>query len=127
MNERQHTQRGSETLNEYYERLREKSDREDLVMFINACFAATRQNEFYTDRFEQSVSIDFLHQYVMNNYRRIYARTIASGINHFNRAEIIANLLASGAPATRLSHMHWSPIGPVMGSCCRLWCADKFA
>ena len=99
MNERQHTQRGSETLNEYYERLREKSDREDLVMFINACFAATRQNEFYTDRFEQSVSIDFLHQYVMNNYRRIYARTIASGINHFNRAKIIANLLASGAPA----------------------------
>ena len=87
-----------ETLDEYYDRLREKSDREDLVMFINACFAATRQNEYYTDRFEQSVSIDFLHRYVMNNYRRIYARTIASGINDFNRAEIIANLLADGAP-----------------------------
>lgn len=67
-------------------------------MFINACFAATRQNEYYTDRFEQSVSIDFLHQYVMTNYRRIYARTIASGINHFNQAQVIANLLASGAP-----------------------------
>lgn len=101
MNEHQNIQRRNETLKEYYERLREKSDREDLVMFINACFAATRQNEFYTDRFEQSVSIDFLHHYVMNNYRRIYARTIASGINHFNRAEIIVNLLAGGAPADR--------------------------
>ena len=38
----------------------------------------------------------------MNNYCRIYARTIASGINHFNRAEIIANLLAGGAPTDPL-------------------------
>ena len=99
LNDRANSKRDNETLSDYYDRLREKSDREDLVMFINACFAATRQNEFYTDRFEQSVSIDFLHRYVMNNYRRIYARTIASGINDFNRAQIIANLLAGGAPA----------------------------
>jgi len=98
LKDRANSKRDDETLNEYYDRLSEKSDREDLVMFINACFAATRQNEFYTDRFEQSVSIDFLHRYVMTNYRRIYARTIASGINHFNQAQIIANLLASGAP-----------------------------
>ena len=91
--------RPGETIEEYYLRLGEKSDHEDLVMFINACFAATRQNEYYTDRFEQSVSIDFLHQYVMTNYRQIYARSVASGINHFNQAKIIENLLASGAPA----------------------------
>lgn len=89
----------NESIDDYYRRLGERSDREDLVMFINACFAATRQNEYYTDRFEQSISIDFLHRYVMTNYRRIYARAIASGINHFNQAQIVGNLLASGAPA----------------------------
>ena len=98
MNDRTINRREEESLDDYYQRLREKSDREDLVMFINACFAATRQNEYYTDRFEQSVSIEFLHLYVLHNYRQIYARTIASGINHFNQAQIILNLLASGAP-----------------------------
>lgn len=91
-------QRSDESLTDFYQRLGERSDREDLVMFINACFAATRQNEFYTDRFEQTVSIEFLHRYVMTNYRRIYARSLAAGINHFNQAEIILNLLQSGAP-----------------------------
>jgi len=90
--------RNIETLHEYYDRLREKSEREDLVMFVNTCFAATRQNEYYTDRYEVSVSIEFLHQYVMVNYRRLYARALAAGINHFNQAFIIVNLLASGAP-----------------------------
>ena len=93
------TRRIQESLNDYYERLREKCEREDLVMFVNACFAATRQNEYYTDRYEPSVSIDFLHRYVMTNYRRLYARTIAAGINHFNQALIIRNLLQTGAPA----------------------------
>ena len=93
------TQLPGESLEDYYKRLGEKSDREDLVMFINACFAATRQNEYYTDRFEQSVSIDFLHRYVMTNYRRTYARALSAGINHFNQAQVIFNLLQSGAPA----------------------------
>ncbi len=87
-----------ESLNNSFERLREKCEREDLVMFINACFAATRQNEFYTDQYKVSVSIEFLHLYVMTNYRRLYARTIAAGINHFNQSLIILNLLQSGAP-----------------------------
>lgn len=81
------------------DRLRERCEREDLVMFINACFAATRQNEFYTDLYQASVSIEFLHQYVLINYRRLYARTLAAGINHFNQLQIIFNLLQSGAPA----------------------------
>tara|TARA_R110002095_G_scaffold179193_2_gene156412 strand:- start:33196 stop:34665 length:1470 start_codon:yes stop_codon:yes gene_type:complete len=81
------------------EQLREQCEREDLVMFINACFAATRQNEFYTDQYRMSVSIEFLHQYVLINYRLLYSRTLAAGINHFNQLQIIFNLLQAGAPA----------------------------
>ena len=83
---------------DHYALLREKSEREDLVMFINACFAATGQSEYYTDGRSLSVSIAFLHQYVLANYRRVYSRVLAAGINHFNRAMIVRNLLHSGAP-----------------------------
>jgi hypothetical protein len=69
--------------------------REDLVMFINACFSCTGQREFYTSAREQAVSIDFLHQYILGNYRRLYARTLAAGINHFNQSLIIINLLSN--------------------------------
>ena len=74
-------------------------EREDLVMFINACFACTGQREFYSERPDQQVSVDFLHQYTVGNYRRLYARTLAVGVNHFNQAMIIQNLLAAGSPA----------------------------
>lgn len=70
--------------------------REDLVMFINACLSCTGQREFYDDASGQKVSIDFLHQYILGNYRLLYARTLAAGINHFNQAQIILNLLATG-------------------------------
>lgn len=70
--------------------------REDLVMFINACLSCTGQREFYDDAYGQQVSIDFLHQYILGNYRLLYARTLAAGINHFNQAQIILNLLATG-------------------------------
>ncbi len=83
---------------EHYERMREKSEREDIVMFVNACFAATGQNEYYSDRYTDAVSIDFLHQYVLANYRTVYARALAAGINHFSQAFIIRNLLRAGAP-----------------------------
>ncbi|HRC57335.1 MAG TPA: hypothetical protein PKU97_15485, partial [Kofleriaceae bacterium] len=82
----------------------ERVEREDMVMFINACFACSGQREFYSDARGQSVSIDFLHQYILGNYRRLYARALAAGINHFNKAQVIVNLLASGkdtAPAQR--------------------------
>lgn len=81
--------------------LRERCEREDLLMFINSGFAATRQNEFYTDLYRPSVSIEFLHRYVLINYRLLYARTLAAGINHFNQQQIIFNLLQAGAPANR--------------------------
>jgi hypothetical protein len=77
----------------------ERVTREDLVTFINACFACTGQREFYADAGGQAVSIDFLHAYMLGNYRRLYARSLAAGINHYNQGEIIARLLASGREA----------------------------
>ncbi|AKU98459.1 hypothetical protein AKJ09_05123 [Labilithrix luteola] len=74
----------------------ERVAREDMVMFINACFACTGQKEFYGDARGQGVSIDFLHEYILGNYRRLYARSLAAGINHFNKGHVITNLLATG-------------------------------
>ncbi|WP_373372047.1 hypothetical protein [Nannocystis radixulma] len=67
---------------------------EDLVVFLNACFCCTGQREFYSDGHAQTVSIEFLHDYIRGNYRRLYARTLAAGVNHFNRARIVTELLA---------------------------------
>ncbi|MFT3768960.1 MAG: hypothetical protein QM820_26265 [Minicystis sp.] len=74
----------------------ERVTREDLVMFINACFACTGQREFYADAAGQQVSIDFLHDYILGNYRLLYARALAAGINHFSQATAIVRLLATG-------------------------------
>jgi hypothetical protein len=74
----------------------ERVAREDLVTFINACFACSGQREFYSDDQGQAVSIDFLHEYVAGNYRRLYARALAAGINHYNQSEAILRLLATG-------------------------------
>lgn len=82
-------------MNEHDARVR-RVTREDLVMFVNACFACTRQSEFYSDAQGQAVSIGFLHDYIRGNYRRLYVRTLAAGINHFNQTQIVFNLLASG-------------------------------
>jgi hypothetical protein len=82
----------------------QRVEREDLLMFINACFACTGQREFYSDGFGQSVSIDFLHRYILGNYRMLYARTLACGVNDFNQSLIIQHLLQSGkdtAPTQR--------------------------
>lgn len=70
--------------------------REDLTMFINACFACTGQREFYGSKYSPRVSIAFLHEYILGNYRLLYARTLSTGINHFNQAQIILNLLETG-------------------------------
>ncbi|GGJ87309.1 hypothetical protein [Deinococcus aquiradiocola] len=70
--------------------------REDLILFLNAAFACTGQREFYHTADEQRVSVQFLHAYILGNYRRLYARTLAAGVNDFNAAEIIVNLLRSG-------------------------------
>lgn len=70
--------------------------REDLILFLNACFACTGQREFYDTAESQRVSVAFLHAYVCGNYRCLYARTLAAGINHFNQAAILFNLLSTG-------------------------------
>lgn len=80
-------------------RLSNASDRvarEDLLLFVNACFACTGQREFYGDGRGQRVSLDFLHRYIAGNYRDLYAQVLALGVNHLNRALIVRNLLASG-------------------------------
>lgn len=82
----------------------EQIGREDLVLFINSCFACTGQDEFYGGSDGQAVSIAFLHEYILGNYRRLYARTLAAGVNHYNQGLILLNLLASGqglSPAAR--------------------------
>lgn len=78
-------------------------EREDLVMFINACLSCTGQREFYDDAWGQKLSLDFLHDYILGNYRLLYARTLAAGINHFNQSQIILKLLATGR-LTRPEH-----------------------
>ncbi|QDV41182.1 hypothetical protein Enr13x_10200 [Stieleria neptunia] len=88
----------SQSRDEIYAAQKEASEREDLVMFINACFAATGQAEYYCSRSYGRVSIDFLHSYVLANYRRVYRRVLAAGVNDFNRARIVLKLLAAGAP-----------------------------
>jgi hypothetical protein len=70
--------------------------REDLVLFINAALACTGQREFYDDAYGQRLSLNFLHDYILGNYRRLYARILAAGVNHLNQAEIILKLLATG-------------------------------
>lgn len=74
----------------------ERVAREDLILFINACFSCTGQAEFYGGADGQEVAIGFLHEYILGNYRRLYARTLAAGINHFNQGLILLNLLATG-------------------------------
>lgn len=87
-----------QTRDDIYAAQKEASEREDLVMFINACFAATGQTEYYSSRNCGRVSIDFLHSYVLANYRAVYRRVLAAGVNDFNRARIVLKLLAAGAP-----------------------------
>ncbi len=80
----------------YFALPEEEVAREDLLMFINACLSCTGQREFYDDAYGQKVSLDFLHDYILGNYRRLYCRTLAAGINHFNQIQIILKLLATG-------------------------------
>ncbi len=77
----------------------QRIEREDIVHFLNACFACTGQREFYDAAENKRVSIDFLHEYMLGNYRSIYLKALAAGINHFNQGRIIVRLLATGKQA----------------------------
>lgn len=72
---------------------------EDVVMFVNAAIASTAQREFRDDAGAQRMSLGFLHEYVLGNYRDLYAATLALDINHFNAAKIVTNLLRTASAA----------------------------
>lgn len=82
-----------------HEALIDRVEREDIALFLGACVACTGQREYYASRGDQAVSIAFLHDYVRGNYRRLYARSLAAGINDFSRAQVVFELLRAGAPA----------------------------
>lgn len=93
-------------------------EREDLVTFINAAFSSTGQREFYGTAAGQAISIDFLHEYIGGNYRRLYARCLAVGLNHFNAGKIIVNLLAT-ARQTVGAHEQWREEGRLVTAALR--------
>ncbi|GIJ62267.1 hypothetical protein [Virgisporangium aurantiacum] len=66
---------------------------EDVVMFVNAAITSTGQREFHSGAGEQRMSLAFLHEYVLGNYRELYAATLALDLNDFNAALIATNLL----------------------------------
>lgn len=80
-----HTQQAEETLN--------RIEREDITNFLASCMAATRQDEFYSSELAHHVSLAFLHDYMLVNYRDLYARALTAGINLLNQRMIIVNLL----------------------------------
>lgn len=73
-------------------------EREDITLFVNAAFTCSAQHEYYGSATQQRVSVAFLHAYVAGNYRRMYARCLAIGVNHHNAARVVYGLLAAGAP-----------------------------
>ena len=66
---------------------------EDVLLFVNAAITSTGQREFHSGTAEQSLSLDFLHRYLLGNYRDLYAATLALDINDHNAALIARNLL----------------------------------
>ncbi|MFB4298329.1 hypothetical protein [Actinomadura sp. NTSP31] len=74
---------------------------EDALMFVNAAITSTGQREFHHHPGEQHLSLEFLHAYMLENYREIYAAALALDVNDHNAAIIVRNLLvrAGGAGA----------------------------
>ncbi len=76
--------------------------REDLVTFLGAATTETGQDGFYAAA--GGVELDFLHEYVLVNYRELYAATLAASINDRNAGLVVANLLTQpGDPIARRS------------------------
>jgi len=68
---------------------------EDVLMFVNAAITSTGQREFHHTQGQQRLSLSFLHAYMLENYRELYAATLALDINDHNAALIARNLLVS--------------------------------
>ncbi|GAA1248781.1 hypothetical protein GCM10009665_44600 [Kitasatospora nipponensis] len=73
---------------------------DDVLLFVNAAITATGQREFHGEAAEQRLSLDFLHSYLLVNYRELYAATLALDINDHNAALIVRRLLESAGEAT---------------------------
>lgn len=73
----------------------------DLLLFVNAAITATGQREFRADAGTQRLSLDFLHSYLLGNYRDLYAATLALDINDHNAAMIVRRLLADPGETSR--------------------------
>lgn len=73
---------------------------EDMLMFVNAAITSTGQREFHSDAADQRLSLDFLHAYMLGNYRDLYAATLALDINDHNAALIVRRLLETSSEAT---------------------------
>ncbi|WP_371483068.1 hypothetical protein [Kitasatospora sp. NBC_00315] len=73
---------------------------DDVLLFVNAAITATGQREFHSAAAEQRLSLDFLHAYILGNYRDLYAAVLALDINDHNAALIIRGLLESAGDAT---------------------------
>ncbi|KMS73141.1 hypothetical protein ACM01_20195 [Streptomyces viridochromogenes] len=73
---------------------------DDVLLFVNAAITATGQREFHSDAGAQRLSLDFLHAYMLGNYRDLYAGVLALDINDHNAALIIRRLLETAAEAT---------------------------
>ncbi len=74
---------------------------EDVLLFVNAATASTGQREFASTAAEHTLSLEFLHAYVLGNYRDLYAATLALGINDHNAALVVLNLLRTGGQGDR--------------------------
>ncbi|MFB9675970.1 hypothetical protein [Streptosporangium vulgare] len=72
---------------------------EDVLLFVNAAITSTGQREFHSGAGEQSLSLDFLHRYLMGNYRDLYAATLALDVNDHNAVLIARNLLVTTGEA----------------------------
>lgn len=68
---------------------------DDVLLFVNAAITSTGQREFHSGADEQSLSLDFLHRYLLGNYRDLYAATLALDVNDHNAALIARNLLVT--------------------------------
>lgn len=73
---------------------------EDVLLFVNAAITGTGQREFHGGAAEQQLSLDFLHEYMLVNYRGPYAAALALDINDHNSALIVRRLLETSRDAT---------------------------
>ncbi|MEZ0024008.1 hypothetical protein P3T36_000797 [Kitasatospora sp. MAP12-15] len=72
---------------------------DDVLLFVNAAITSTGQREFHSEADEQRLSLDFLHEYMIGNYRGLYAAVLALDINDHNAALIVRRLLETAREA----------------------------